>query len=185
MACLEVATSGLLALVLRGLASCADALRGCAYEALGLYDEALEASDFRSALHDLHHSCNTTHCKQHALHGCNDEIPALYISPYEHVQALPPQHVRRSYCYQVSCAKHIMRLLETISYIINTYTCCVQGEGAAVSADGPGQAERGQAAPAPAHPDSCLPGRGLLRADSVRLPAVPGHQPLPPAPPCS
>ena len=56
MACLEVATSGLLAVVLRGLAHCDDALRGCAYEALALYDEALEASDFRSALHDLHQS---------------------------------------------------------------------------------------------------------------------------------
>ena len=56
MACLEVATSGLLAVVLRGLACCDDALRSCAYEALALYDEALEASDFRSALHDLHRS---------------------------------------------------------------------------------------------------------------------------------
>ena len=56
MACLEVATSGLLAVVLRGLAYCNDALRGCAYEALALYDEALEASDFRPALHDLHNS---------------------------------------------------------------------------------------------------------------------------------
>ena len=56
MACLEVATSGLLAVVLRGLAYCNDGLRGCAYEALALYDEALEASDFRPALHDLHNS---------------------------------------------------------------------------------------------------------------------------------
>ena len=56
MVCLEVATSGLLAVVLRGLACCDGAMRACAYEALALYNEALEASNFRSALPclDLH-----------------------------------------------------------------------------------------------------------------------------------
>ena len=80
MACLEVATSGLLAVALRSLACGNGALRGCAYQALALYDEALEASDFRSALQclalALHHGCNAKHCQWHALPGCNHELPA-------------------------------------------------------------------------------------------------------------
>ena len=80
MACLEVATSGLLAVVLRGLACCNDALRGCAYQALALYAEALEASNIRSALQclDLHCGCNAIYIgKWHALHGCDYELPTL------------------------------------------------------------------------------------------------------------
>lgn len=50
MTCLEVASSGLLAVLLRGLACRNAAMRSCAYEALALYGEALEASNFRLAL---------------------------------------------------------------------------------------------------------------------------------------
>ena len=45
--CLEIATSGLLAVTLRGLACGVSALRSCSYEALALYSEALEKSNFR------------------------------------------------------------------------------------------------------------------------------------------
>ena len=47
MSCLEVATSGLLAVVLRGLACSSAALRSSSYEALALYNDALEQSNFR------------------------------------------------------------------------------------------------------------------------------------------
>lgn len=45
--CLDIATSGLLALVLRGLACGSAAFRSCSYEALALYKEALEQCNFR------------------------------------------------------------------------------------------------------------------------------------------
>ncbi len=47
LSCLEVATSGLLAVVVRGLACGSAAFRSCSYEALALYNEALEQSNFR------------------------------------------------------------------------------------------------------------------------------------------
>ena len=45
--CLEVATSGLLAVLLRGLACGSAAFRSCSCEALALYTEALKHSNFR------------------------------------------------------------------------------------------------------------------------------------------
>lgn len=45
--CLEVATSGLLAVVLRGLACGCAAYRSRSYAALALYSAALEQSNFR------------------------------------------------------------------------------------------------------------------------------------------
>ena len=47
MTCLEVATSGLLAVALRALACGSAVLRSCAYEVLAHYNDMLEASNFR------------------------------------------------------------------------------------------------------------------------------------------
>ena len=47
MTCLEVATSGLLAVALRALACGSAVLCSCAYEVLAHYNEMLEASNFR------------------------------------------------------------------------------------------------------------------------------------------
>ncbi len=58
MSCLDIAKSGLLAVVLRGLACGNAVVRRCSYEALALYSEAVETSNFRSAgLHCLYALC--------------------------------------------------------------------------------------------------------------------------------
>jgi len=58
MSCLDIAKAGLLAVVLRGLACGSAVVRRCSYEALALYSEAVETSNFRSAgLHCLYALC--------------------------------------------------------------------------------------------------------------------------------
>ena len=53
LGCLDMATWGLLSLLLRSLASADVLLRGLAYEGLALYAENLESSNFRCLHGDL------------------------------------------------------------------------------------------------------------------------------------
>jgi hypothetical protein len=58
LGCLDMAGWGLLSLLLRCLACADDALRGLAYEALALYADTLERSNFRCNCHALPESSN-------------------------------------------------------------------------------------------------------------------------------
>ena len=160
MTCLEVATSGLLAVVLRALACGSAVLCSCAYEVLAHYNDMLEASNFRYC--SL--SCSLQHIPSRKVHGSQSSLPLCSMAYRQ--------------CNQVH-QPHVLLRISPKAHVIG-----VQGEDAAVHPDGAGQAVCDRASSAHSCTDSRIPGRGVLRADSARVCAVPRHQPPPAAPAC-